>query len=249
MAFVTDGQVHYSGIQNELDTIDAINDLNLFEQPVVHLGGTGHTADAVGGANLSIKLKKSIKTGSFDYVNSTRLAKGIIHHFGDFLDYVSELRQLSVPERRSSVDELRERFADECDDCLDNMSSEEIIEILQDTMIDHHSDIDYMVVSDQSTNKIYMYSPDNHPVVGYLKRGLDVMLVSSGRARSSRQICFVNDDGSLIQTGLRIRVTSNNGVNAFLGLGSNKNSSVVVKIQQDSVDKMLAAVSPDCYSV
>ena len=36
--------------------------------------------------------------------------------------------------------------------------------------------------------------------------------------------------------GLRVRVTSNNGIRAFLGLSkANKSSQVVIKVQQDNV--------------
>ena len=45
----------------------------------------------------------------------------------------------------------------------------------------------------------------------------------------------------IVNCGLRIRVTSNNGVKAFLGLSkANKNSSIVLKLQQDRVDQLVA---------
>jgi hypothetical protein len=48
-------------------------------------------------------------------------------------------------------------------------------------------------------------------------------------------------DGDTVDCGLRIRVTSNNGIKAFLGLSkANKNSSIVLKLQQDRVDQLVA---------
>ena len=44
-----------------------------------------------------------------------------------------------------------------------------------------------------------------------------------------------------MDTGLRLRLTSNNGITAFLGLSkANKNSQVVLKLQQDSVANLLS---------
>jgi len=44
--------------------------------------------------------------------------------------------------------------------------------------------------------------------------------------------------------GLRLRVTSNNGINAFLGNSkANRNSQVVIKLQQDKVANLLQQVN------
>ncbi|MFZ9740217.1 MAG: hypothetical protein ACO3EZ_19755, partial [Prochlorotrichaceae cyanobacterium] len=46
--------------------------------------------------------------------------------------------------------------------------------------------------------------------------------------------------GQTLDTGLRLRVTSNNGIRAFLGLSkANRNSQVVLKLQQDKVAAMI----------
>jgi hypothetical protein len=49
--------------------------------------------------------------------------------------------------------------------------------------------------------------------------------------------------------GLRLRVTSNNGINAFLGTSkANRNSQVVIKLQQDKVAQLLSAVNAEVTS-
>ena len=72
-----------------------------------------------------------------------------------------------------------------------------------------------------------------------------------GRGKSSRKIIFIapgkgiNDIGSGVDIGLRVRVTSNNGIKAFLGLSkANKNSQIVIKIQQDKVQQFVTDSSP-----
>ena len=78
--------------------------------------------------------------------------------------------------------------------------------------------------------------------------GYDVELVSTKRAKSSRKIVFKNGN-HVINTGLRLRVTSNNGINAFLGLSkANKNSQVVVKLQQDAVGQLVKDANADVYN-
>ena len=45
--------------------------------------------------------------------------------------------------------------------------------------------------------------------------------------------------------GIRVRVTSNNGIRAFLGLSkANKSSQVVIKVQQDNVREFVTS-DPD----
>ena len=54
--FKTDGSVHTSGIKNELNTIDFLNETGLFAEEVKHFGGTKSKADAkAGDVNISIK--------------------------------------------------------------------------------------------------------------------------------------------------------------------------------------------------
>ena len=73
-------------------------------------------------------------------------------------------------------------------------------------------------------------------------------LITSRGAKSSRKIVFKKGD-DVINTGLRIRVTSNNGINAFLGLSrANKNSQIVVKLQQDAVGQLVIDANANHYT-
>jgi hypothetical protein len=59
-------------------------------------------------------------------------------------------------------------------------------------------------------------------------------------------VYFVDAEGNVYDCGLRLRVTSNNGINAFLGTSkANSNSQVVIKLQQDKVKQLLQQVEAE----
>ena len=59
-------------------------------------------------------------------------------------------------------------------------------------------------------------------------------------------VYFVDQQGEVYDCGLRLRVTSNNGINAFLGNSTaNRNSQVVIKLQQDKVKQLLQQVNAE----
>ena len=61
------------------------------------------------------------------------------------------------------------------------------------------------------------------------------IITLAGKGKSSRKILFNGED-----IGLRIRVVTNNGISALLGLSKkNKTSIPVVKIQQDKVHSLV----------
>jgi hypothetical protein len=67
-------------------------------------------------------------------------------------------------------------------------------------------------------------------------------VLRAGRAKESRQVWRVKN-GVEVNTHLRLRLVTNNGVTALLGLSNaNKNSILTLKIQQDAVNQLLAAV-------
>jgi hypothetical protein len=62
------------------------------------------------------------------------------------------------------------------------------------------------------------------------------------KARQSRQI-WRTKDGISTNTNLRLRMVTNNGISALLGLSkANKNSILTLKIQQDGVNRLLGQV-------
>jgi len=71
--FNTTGQVHFSGIKNEHETIKLLNEWAIYPDTVTHLGGTKQKEDAEAGKQgISIKHKKGLNSGSFDWVNTSK---------------------------------------------------------------------------------------------------------------------------------------------------------------------------------
>ena len=235
--FKTDGSVHYSGIANEKKTAKILNRINHFADKVETRGGTKYKEDMVAGQlKLSDKDKKRLSSGSFDWVNTSRYNNIFGTHFDSFKTKVSTIRSESLKERESKVTQIREEFATLCSEAFTSLSNNQISELIVDAISDG---IDYVFVNDQENKVLYQFNPENHPAIELAKTCDSIELVSTKRAKSSRKVIFIKD-GVRYDYGIRLRVTSNNGITAFLGLSkANKNSQVVIKLQQDAVHKLV----------
>lgn len=245
--FKTDGSVHHGGVKNENQTIKILNEKKIYTQTVEKRGGTKLKEDAVSGdKKISIKRKEGIANGSFDWFNTSKYNDTLGNTFDCFLSNVKELR--SIPKQIIEDDEfvlkVRDNFNALCELCLDTLCSEQIVEILQRGLIDANADFD-IVINDTKTKNLYVFAADQHPAVAYINQGFSAVL--QGKGKSSRKVLF-SDGINLYDCGLRIRVTSNNGINAFLGLSkANSNSQVVIKLQQDNVKQLLTSTNSKKY--
>lgn len=236
MAFVTDGSVHYSGIKNEDNTAKICTKQNTYGCKVETRGGTKLKEDAVAGVlKLSIKEKQILSSGSFDWVNTSRVVTEFFgDHFDTFKQEVSEIREMDIDDRVTHLDSTRVKFADTCSAAFDYLTHQQASELIAHS-ISHG--IDEVLVNDQEHKIIYRFNPENHPAVKMAQTCDSIKFTGSGKG--SRKVIFVKDDVEY-DYGIRLRITSNNGITAFLGLSkSNTNSQVVVKIQQDSVHKLV----------
>ena len=245
--FKTDGSVHHGGIKNEDQTITILNELKIYSFTVEKRGGTTQKADAIAGdKKISIKRKEGITNGSFDWFNTSKYNDVLVDTFQSFLSNVKELR--SMPKDIIGDDEfvikVRDNFNSLCELSLDTLSSEQIINILQRGLIDANTGFD-VVITDTKTDTLYIFDAKQHPAVEYINQGFSAIL--KGKGKSSRKVLF-SDGINVYDCGLRIRVTSNNGINAFLGLSkANKNSQVVIKLQQDSIKQLLTSTNSKKY--
>ena len=245
--FKTDGSVHHGGIKNEDQTITILNELKIYSFTVEKRGGTTQKADAVAGdKKISIKRKEGITNGSFDWFNTSKYNDVLGDTFRPFLSNVKELR--TMPKDLLGNDEfilkIRDSFNALCELSLDTLTSNQIIDILRRGLIDTNAEFD-VVVNDTKTDKLYIFGAEQHPAVEYINQGFSALL--KGKGKSSRKVLF-SDGINVYDCGLRIRVTSNNGINAFLGLSkANKNSQVVIKLQQDAVKKLLTSTNSKQY--
>jgi uncharacterized protein YwgA len=248
--FKTDGSVHYKGVQNEKDTIKLLNELKIYDELVEKRGGTKCKEDAVAGyKKISIKRKEGITNGSFDWGNFTKVvSEGLLGDtFDNFLSNMKELRQLpkSITTDEEFVLKIRNSLDALCELALDTLTSTQVTEILQRGFIDVNSGFD-VVINDTKISKLYKFASDQHPAFNYISNGYSIVL--KGNGKSSRMIYFVDADGNMYDCGLRLRVTNNNGINAFLGNSkANSNSSICIKLQQDKVKQLLIYTNSQKY--
>ena len=249
MAFKTDGSVHHGGIANELQTIATLNALGIYDEPVEHRGGTQQKADAVAGdRGISIKRKQGTKVGSFDWVNTTKVPAAISAKFDCFRSVVSELKTLTTEERTAEVDDVRSLFNATSAAAFDTLLTADLSSFLRDTFAKQAGyDI---VVTDTKAGTLHHFAAEAHPVLALLSEGyVPTLKAPTKDGQTSRTILFGKGTDS-IDIGLRLRITSNNGINAFLGLSkANKSSSVVLKLQQDNVAGLLESVDAASYAV
>jgi len=245
--FKTDGSVHHGGIKNENKTIDILNQIGIYNQLVEKRGGTTQKADAIAGdKKISIKRKEGIENGSFDWFNTSKYNDVLGNVFKPFLSNLKELRSISkdLITDNEFILKVRDSFNVLCELSLDTLNSEQVINILQRGLIDANADFD-IAINDTKTNTLYIFDAKQHPAVEYINQGFSAIL--KGKGKSSRKVLF-SDGINVYDCGLRIRVTSNNGINAFLGLSkANKNSQVVIKLQQDAVKQLLTSTNSKKY--
>lgn len=248
------GKSHEEGVANEEFTVDVINKLKVYTEKVLLRGGTRHKEDAVVDTQkLGIKLKKGTENGSFDWGNLGKQAHYFHSYFAEWKTKIAEWRTLpdSIRYDEQFHDMVAQIFANYCNSALDQITSDEVIQVLQEGFVDplygHH-----IWVRDSVDEKLYRFMFENHPAVRYIENGFTARLVNaSGNATTSRKIIF-NDGVTDYECGLRFRLTSNNGISAFLGApkkkGGNKNGSVTIKLQQDGVTKLLSNVDSEVYT-
>ena len=237
--FKTDGSVHHGGVNNEAKTVEVLNSLNLYSEHVETRGGTKVKEDAVAGnKKISIKRKEGVSVGSFDWFNTSKYNHLFGESFSSFYSKMKQMRGLPVEVRSDEefVSLTRSMFNDICEEALENLSAEAITNILLQGLCEDNEEMD-IVVNDVKAKKLYIFQITNHPAFQLIREGFTPILKGTGK--TSRQILFTN--GKVTHNvGLRLRVTSNNGINAFLGLSkANKNSQVVVKLQQDDVKGLI----------
>ena len=239
--YPTNGSVHHSGIKTEKDTIKYLNDIKFSSEPLVHLGGTKNKADAIAGEKkYSIKKKNGIRNGSFDFFNTSAYNSLLGNHFDGFLEEMKEHRDMPITLREVSVDLNRTDFSNLCLNAFTKIDTDDLTQILIDTFQKDSYDF---IINDVVAKKLYIFPLSNHPVSTLLKEGATPIL-TPGRGRSSQKILFLLGD-EIIDDGLRLRITSNNGIRAFLGLSkANRNSQVVMKLQQDNIPNILRKSNP-----
>ena len=243
--FNTTGQVHYSGIKNEHDSIKLLNEWAIYPEEVKHFGGTKQKEDAkAGNQGISIKHKKGLKSGSFDWVNTSNLLH-FSHlteygHFDTFNAWVRVIRNSKTDLQQNSIDVVRDEFNKVCDMGLKTIGATD----LQNFVIGQlFNDLD-LVINDSKAGVLYHMPSYALRTVQLIERGFQVEAVPSDKIATSRKL-VLRSGVYTVDTGLRLRLTSNNGIKAMLGISkANKTSVPVLKLQQDNIQRLVNSADP-----
>lgn len=253
--FLKNGEVHHSGVNNEHSVIEMLNSTDNaitihFKNKhggdciVKHKGGTQGVDDAVvvgqddmRRAGISIKNHKS---GTHDWTNTTKIPnKESIKTL--FKTYKEKYPDITVEVFKEKEDQLREERDNIVNQYLRDLSGEYIKNMLSD-LYEGYSE--YVIVNHIKNEEYICYekNPENFKeFVGFPH--WDYYLKFT-KAKNSAMIWRKHPEtGEEVCTNLRLRITLNNGLNAFFGLSANNKTSVpCLKLQQDSVDKHLESL-------
>jgi hypothetical protein len=123
---------------------------------------------------------------------------------------------------------------------LNAIKSDALTTWLKQVMLEENHGM-VMVINDTQAKQVHIVKEENLKTVQLLKKGWTAEFQRDWKGQSSRKVILRSSiTGAIIDTGLRLRLTSNNGIKAFLGLSkANKSSQVVLKLQQDGISNLL----------
>lgn len=237
--FKTNGSTHHQGISNEHATIDLLNEFDVYDAKVKHKGGTKFKADATAGEKgISIKHKAGLKNGSFDWVNTSDINAVINREcFADFFTFLKGAHMQPKEDRFVLIDQARDLFNRCCEQALDSIHPDDMLQFLKQHVVDKQRGYG-VVINDTKHERLHIMEADRLAMTKCIEQGNTPRLLK-GKGKSSRKLVFEYYFAE-INLGLRVRVTSNNGIKAFLGLSkANKSSQVVIKLQQDNIKQFV----------
>tara|TARA_R110000824_G_scaffold70902_5_gene181791 strand:+ start:5244 stop:6026 length:783 start_codon:yes stop_codon:yes gene_type:complete len=248
MGFKVDGSSHRNGIKNEKQQIKyllsgaahKVVDCLTDNFQVIHKGGTQYKEDfqIIDGDKIirtSAKRKKSLKLGSYDYVNSA----SVIAEIPTLKNLSYFVRGLRENKESLEKEEVREKFNKESNRLLKKLTPEEVSIVLRSHVAEKNKDI-FMMVTDESSGFNYWWEFKKSQFYKDVMNDDLTARLKFGSGQTSAKIIFEDNNGVIIDHNIRIRLVLNNGIGALLGLSkSNKFSTPTIKIQQDRCDKMI----------
>lgn len=265
MSYNTTGVSHQNGVENEQGCYEwLIKNINnvpflsgVIPENIIKVGGTKSKNDIeiLRGDNtkLGVSLKNIDRNGSsHDWINST------LNKFSDLLSLdislhtqvnainqkISEIRSLPHEERASLKKSFKAFRKETTNQFLDSLSLN--TDILHGIIYSCFEPIkEQLIIVNNKKDKCYQfYFADIHPIYNYLdKTKYNLVLTNpTGKSKESRKLqAFDKSTGQISDIGIRLRMVTNNGDSAAIGIGTGKNtnSTLVFKIQQDSVRKFL----------
>jgi len=249
--FKKDGSTHHSGIQNEHSIVEFLNKIDSVignhirptkDHILTHKGGTQSKADAVVINTITSQEEftlsiKNHKTGTFDWLNSTKGFPEEIQHL--LKERTKEIRDSYKNHENIEISrtELDTMFATVLGELKNNDS---FIKNILKSIYDKYTD--GIIIRQEKENQVIYFDKSQLTELQVFNDYSYSLKHNEGTC--SAQIMRKNSSHSSeqeeINTHLRIRLVLNNGVNALVGTSSkNKNSVPCLKIQQDRVDELI----------
>ena len=253
--FLKNGEVHQSGIKNEHNVIYFLNTttnaitthlkkIHGEDIQVIHKGGTTSVDDAtvvgpddVKYAGISIKNHKS---GTHDWTNTSKIPnKDVIKDL--FKEYKDKYPNLDAAEFAEKEKTLREERDAIVNTYLRDLSGGYIKDMLTN-LYEGYSD--YVIMNDMKSEQYICYEKNTRNFNEFVGFPTWDYYLKFAKAQNSAMIWRKNQETNEDAcTNLRLRITLNNGLNAFFGLSANNKTSIpCLKLQQDSVDKHMASL-------
>jgi len=263
MGYNTTGESHKLGlkaetiIQEQMENTPQLKKYLGGARNIERRGGTKHKEDIVfvdskgEERGVSVKNRKG-HTGTFDLINTSKMAKNI-SAAAPAAEYMKEVKGSGIGPKRDTlvVKKVRDKFKEVAKSCLDQMSGKDLLQILSATFEPYlKKDLLIAVCYREEGVSRWMRSAD-HPVISMIECN-NTFFLKSGRGVTSTQIWARDSSGQEINTNLRLRLETNNGIGALLGgkrWSSNPTSSLVIKIQQDNPDSLWDVVKHETFSL
>lgn len=248
MPYNTTGEVHFAGIANENDLVKQfnINSPECFNDaypgkilefrkeggstlvPDIGIYTNGERLDGI-----SVKLHRK---GTFDHINTSKVED--YTECSELQDLLKKMRNDHYGDSQA-IPKVRETINTKICETFGEMMSDNIRKLLKTI---HLRSPRWFVVKENNRISIFEHSEFSEFVHFPEDTEITYFLRSTSRAKTSKQIWRIKH-GIEINTNLRLRCVTNNGINALLGLSkSNKNSIITLKIQQDCVNHLLLQV-------
>lgn len=230
MAFPSDGRNHRKAILSESTLIKYKHQIEAkygkSVKEIKQIGGTRSKIDIIiifddsSSINLSLKSKKSVKTGSFDYVNTS-----IDWPSSGFPKTYEIYNYYRRTEDKNAYPKLKLAISDE----LVRMDPDLLTNLFIENVIKKYDDISLTIIDEENDLVYFDVLPKSFSIV---KDGGRLSIRKSDRNNMSYIVDCIDKNGDLIEVGLRIRVHLNNGSTKWLNKGD---SILVIKFQQDKV--------------
>ena len=248
MPFISNGLVHYSGINNELRNTEFLKKGSIFIRTYLqylhgdiidfqHKGGTQNTDDAIittNGNRIAGISYKHHKSGTFDWLNTSKNIPNLVQLKQTFDEYKTKYPSITGEYFKEHEKNLRSERDEIIYQHLNNFTSDMIKSILKNIYQDYS---EHIIINLVSTQRFLYYPKNEHNFKEFIAYDdWEYYLDTNSRAKNSAKIYRkLNDE--IVDTNIRLRLCLNNGLNAFFGLSkANKYSIPCLKIQQEHVD-------------